>query len=168
MKLISGNLQGKNETMRKNDRVLCDCEMDGMCIEHLLCEEQRLLRLYQRSLKSNKSKVLTVGYLAGLSKVYYDLDNHHACVSYGRKAEDLFVKLNISKEERVNNIINILQSYFYLENFALLETFMLICDKRIPPEHIPYKLLSNSLKERLLFHKDDAEGYVQSLREQRE
>lgn len=153
--------------MKKNDRALCDCEMEGMCPGHLLCEEQRLLQLYQRSLKSNKSKVLTVGYLAGLSRVYYDLNNYRDCILYGRKAEDLFVKLNIAKDERVDNIINILQSYLCLQDFGPLETFMMVCDKRVSPEHIPYKLLSQTIKERIHYHNNDAEGYLKSLREQR-
>ncbi len=154
--------------LRKNDRPLCGCEMDGMCMDHLFCEEQRLLQLYQRSLKSNKSKMLTISYLCGLSRVYYDLDNCKACVQYGRKAEDMFSRLNIHNDNRVDNLINILQSYLVLHDYSTLETFVAACDKHVPAEHIPYKLLSQSMKERILLHKDDVEAYLAWVRFERQ
>lgn len=151
----------------KGNRVLCDCEMEGMCVNHLLCEEQRLLELYNRSTRSNKSKTLTLSYLCGLSNVYYNLDNHEQCIVYGIKAENLFAKLNLNNEQRVDNIINVTQSYLATRQFDKLEKFNLACDKLVATDHIPYKLLSNTMKERILYHKRDIQGYLTSLREQR-
>lgn len=150
------------------DRVRCDCELNGMCVDHLLCEEQRLIQLYQRSVRSNKSKVLTLSYLCGLGKVYYDLDNHRACIDYALKAEAAFVRLKLVNEQRVDNAINVLQAHLVLGMFGPLETLILKYDKIFPADHIPYKLLSQTMKERILFNNDDIQGYLAWLRVERQ
>lgn len=155
-----------NKNMRSN-KVLCECELDGMCVDHLRCEEQRLLQLYQRSLRSNKSKMMTLSYMCGLSKIYYDLDNHQECINYSLKAETSFAKLNIVNEQRVDVAINILQSYLVLGRFIQLRVVMEKYDKILPAEHIPYKLLSQTMKERILFNNDDTESYLAWLRIER-
>lgn len=152
----------------RNNRVLCDCELNGMCVEHLFCEEQRLLQLYQRSLRSNKSKMLTLSYLCGLSKVYYDLDNYKACIDYGMRAEESFNRLKINNEQRVNTFINVCESCYRLKQFGLLEKLLSVSLNIVPASDTGHWLFLLHMRTEIFIEKGDAQSYLDSLRRERE